>query len=89
MLTIKYNEIDLTVHQQSPQVSTKQHGYNGRLVIEPEYNRAYFTETMREPAAAGTSSFASTQTDVCAVRSCSTPTHTSTMSASLPSELMT
>ena len=52
MLTIKYNEIDLTVHQQSPQVSTKPHGYNGRLVIEPEYNRAYFTETMREPAAA-------------------------------------
>ena len=52
MLTIKYNEIDLTVHQQSPQVSVKSHGYNGRLVIEPEYNRAYFTETMREPAAA-------------------------------------
>lgn len=52
MLTIKYNEIDLTVHQQSPQVSVKPHGYNGRLVIEPEYNRAYFTETMREPAAA-------------------------------------
>ena len=52
MLTIKYNEIDLTIHQQSPQVSTKPHGYNGRLVIEPEYNRAYFTETMREPAAA-------------------------------------
>ena len=52
MLTIKYNEIDLTVHQQSPQVTTKPHGYNGRLVIEPEYNRAYFTETMREPAAA-------------------------------------
>ena len=52
MLTIKYNEIDLTVHQQSPQVSTKPHGYNGRLVIEPEYNRAYFTETMRETAPA-------------------------------------
>ena len=52
MLTIKYNEIDLTVHQQSPQVTTKPHGYNGRLVIEPEYNRAYFTETMRETAPA-------------------------------------
>ena len=48
MLTIKYNEIDLTVHQQSPQVSVKPHGYNGRLVIEPEYNRAYFTEAARE-----------------------------------------
>ena len=52
MLTIKYNEIDLTVHQQSPQVSVKSHGYNGRLVIEPEYNRAYFTESMRETAPA-------------------------------------
>ena len=52
MLTIKYNEIDLTIHQQSPKVSVKPHGYNGRLVIEPEYNRAYFTESMRETAPA-------------------------------------
>ena len=52
MLTIKYNEIDLTIHQQSPQVSVKPHGYNGRLVIEPEYNRAYFTETARETSVA-------------------------------------
>ena len=50
MLTIKYEEINLTVHQQTPQVSTKPHGYNGRLVIEPEYNRAYFTESACEPA---------------------------------------
>ena len=52
MLTIKYNEIDLTIHQQSPQVSVKPHGYNGRLVIEPEYNRAYFTESLRETSPA-------------------------------------
>ena len=48
MVTINYEDIELNVTQRDSEVKMERRGMNGRIVVSPEENHAWFMEAVSE-----------------------------------------